>query len=157
MFTASLFCVMALLGGLEDAKNASKSDFQSMEGTWNITAWEVSGEEVPAQKRPELFVIAGLRIEGLGNSALFIQIDPSKTPRWFDLVPNRLDEKRAIKGIYELKGDSLKICIPDTRGGKKTHDQRPDSFETKNKDRLLMTLKRAKDRNATLAVPLTHL
>jgi len=156
MFAAGCFCFLSLVSGFSQEKSAPKSDVQLIEGTWNVVGWEVSGEEIPADKRPELLIIAGLRMEGLGQ-ALFIKLDSSKSPKWLDVLPERGAEARAIKGIYELKDENLTICIPDTRVGKKTADHRPDTFETKGKDRILMTLKRGKDRNATLAVPLTHL
>ena len=157
MLFASCLWALTLLADTPQEKSASKSDVQLIEGTWNVVGWEVSGQEVPADKRPELLILAGLRIEGLGRQANLFQLDASKSPKWFDVLADRGEEKRAVKGIFELKGDRLRICIPDTRGGKKTADQRPDNFETKDKLRILITLKRGEDRNATIAVPLTHL
>jgi uncharacterized protein (TIGR03067 family) len=58
---------------------------------------------------------AGQRLEGS------IRVDPSKTPKHLDL---RLDGGQAFQEVYELEGDTLRVCYP-VRGG-----ARPTSLRT---------------------------
>ena len=46
-------------------------------------------------------------------------------------------------GVYELDGDTLKLCLALVEAGKGADQKRPTDFD-KNKPQMLITLKRAK-------------
>ena len=68
-----------------------------------------------------------------------VRIDATTTPKQLDITPAD-KEDAPMKGIYELNGDSLKICTVEQRDG-----ERPGSFDSKvEKKAVLLTLKRQK-------------
>ena len=74
-------------------------------------------------------------------SKITIVVDPATTPRTIDLKVETGSEKGLIlEGIYEIKGDEMKLCIRGEPGA-----NRPLEFATKEGARLvLFVLKREK-------------
>ena len=74
-----------------------------------------------------------------GKPDMPIQIDPTKTPKAIDVyIPGAMKFKAHLKGIYELKKDELRICLPlSMEAG------RPAKFSSKDFRRLYV-LRRAK-------------
>jgi uncharacterized protein (TIGR03067 family) len=66
-------------------------------------------------------------------------LDPTKNPKWIDVTYTDGERKgESSLGIYELKDDSLKICMSRST-------TRPMEFETKaESQRHMMVLKREK-------------
>lgn len=98
------------------------------QGTWRAVAFEADGSPVaPQQYQDARLVIAGdrftlwnplpdaeQRVEGT------FRVDPSKAPKELDL---HLDGGKTVREVYELEGDTLRVCYP-VRGG-----DRPTSLE----------------------------
>jgi uncharacterized protein (TIGR03067 family) len=134
------------------AADRAGEELKKLEGTWKVVAMEVSGKPVPAGKLPvEKFIIKGdqvvLRERGKDKKA-GIRVDPTREPRALDLLLPHGKERVTWKGIYALKGDELKICMP-VAVAKGTSlppiDQlgaRPDSFSTKGRARTLIVARR---------------
>jgi uncharacterized protein (TIGR03067 family) len=73
---------------------------------------------------------------------LTIKIDPSTTPKCIDLKVEAGSLKgTTLEGVYECKGDELKLCLNFASGIR----DRPLGFETKaGSNRVLLVLKRQK-------------
>lgn len=116
-----------------------EADSAAILGTWDIVTVEDSGQVVPEDK--------GAMMEFFAETMTFRQSGKS-TPQ---VSTYRLDEaKKHIDtthvvgnhenvGIYELKGDDLRLCMNDDEGSK----VRPTEFKS-GKKILLVTLRRAK-------------
>jgi uncharacterized protein (TIGR03067 family) len=83
-----------------------------------------------------------------------ITVDPSKTPKQIDLATHSGGQPRVTLGIYQLEGDTLKLCLAPTTarrrvvtdGGKEelvvTGGKRPTAFDPKQGT--VLVLKRQK-------------
>jgi RNA polymerase sigma factor (sigma-70 family) len=104
-------------------KKGVKNEMAALEGTWKVIRLERNGVEA---KEKATVIIKGNKFTiepeaGNPRTSTF-KIDPSKKPKWFDDVP---EGSAAWPGIYELDGDTLKICF-DSEGTLK----RPSEFKT---------------------------
>jgi uncharacterized protein (TIGR03067 family) len=108
-------------------------DLQALQGEWEVVSAESNGSPPP----PEMKII-GSRFAFSGNTLTFLSgkkvsftLDSSKRPRQIDLGRNKQQ-----LGIYELDGDTLKMCIGPA-------DDRPKEFSTKPRtDHSFFLLKR---------------
>jgi uncharacterized protein (TIGR03067 family) len=130
--TSSLVLVPACSGKGQDEQ--SKNDHAALQGQWEIVSAESNGEPPP----PGLldgakFAFSGDKLTLLGKEGTF-ELDAGKRPRQIDFIRGKT---RQI-GIYELDGDSLKLCVGPA-------DDRPKQFNTKPRtDHSLFILKRKK-------------
>jgi uncharacterized protein (TIGR03067 family) len=117
------------MADLNEQQSVSESELAPFQGSWKPVAVEVDGSPVPPHEYQDARLViagdrfllwnplpdAGQRVEGS------IRVDPSKTPKHLDL---RLDGGQAFQEVYELEGDTLRVCYP-VRGG-----ARPTSLRT---------------------------
>jgi RNA polymerase sigma-70 factor (ECF subfamily) len=144
---AKLFGVLAV-ALLLAADDAAKNDQDKLQGTWETTAMEVNGQDFAANGVKLKFTFKGNMIIMTGENAEEItrdysefryKLDPSKTPKAIDMTVTKGDRKDSvIDGIYEMKGDTLRICTKIDGTG------RPAKFTGEGEGTVLMTLKRAK-------------
>jgi uncharacterized protein (TIGR03067 family) len=137
--------ITATLSAQEDAV---KKELAKLEGTWSIVSAEENKEAVPADIVNELkFVFKGseLTLKGVERiinkvAKVKIKIDPGTTPKTIDFTIEAGSEKGSvIEGIYELKGDDLKVCAQTVERN------RPTEFATKPASNLILfVLKRDK-------------
>ena len=130
--------VAITVGSLPGA--AEKKDARAqVEGTWQVVSVEMNGQQVPGLESAELT----LRPDGgktfkLPSGTLeegTYKLDPQADPGHIDSTTD--GKPGTERGIYELKGDTLKLCL-STAGG-----TRPDSFATRaGTDLILIVLKR---------------
>jgi uncharacterized protein (TIGR03067 family) len=117
-----------LLGGGDPAK----TDLEKLQGTWVLASMETEGHDVAPddfknwtasyeQNRVVLRVGDRVRRRGL------VTLDPGRKPKaintWDQDGPY---EDQTVPGIYELDGDTLKLCF--ARPGQ----ERPKEFTTKS-------------------------
>jgi uncharacterized protein (TIGR03067 family) len=117
-----------LLGGGDPAK----TDLEKLQGTWVLASMETEGHDVAPddfknwtasyeQNRVVLRVVDRVRRRGL------VTLDPGRKPKaintWDQDGPY---EDQTVPGIYELDGDTLKLCF--ARPGQ----ERPKEFTTKS-------------------------
>ncbi len=110
-----------------EAKPLSE-DAKRMQGTWTVERAAWRGEELPVDARGKMkFVITDemMIVREPNGKAEFLafQLDPSKSPKWIDIT----EDNRVRLGIYEIKGDELKICNnnqPDDKA------ERPTEFKS---------------------------
>ena len=106
-----------------------KTDFDLLQGTWSVSALEMDGQPMGGIPAGACITVAGARFTTAGMGADYegeMTVDASASPKRFDLLFQTGPEagNRSL-GIYELDGDSWKMCLT-TRGG-----ERPTKFATK--------------------------
>jgi uncharacterized protein (TIGR03067 family) len=82
-----------------------------------------------------------LSFQGPGD----FKIDPSKTPKEIDITLHLINARDVtVRGIYEIKGDALKVCYYTRQAGIRT---RPTEFSSTDDPLMgLITLTRAQDK-----------
>ncbi|MHC5541518.1 TIGR03067 domain-containing protein [Singulisphaera rosea] len=117
-----------LLGGSADP--GVESELKTIEGPWRFVAIRSQGKEVPDEsfKDSKLMLKGGVlttMVPGYTDLGGF-KIDPSASPKAIDITLNEgLRQKITYFGIYENKGDTLRVCFG--LEGK----PRPTEFESK--------------------------
>ncbi len=139
---------MVSFGVAPAQEDAVKKELAGMAGDWRLVRGEESGEPAPEFVIKNLeCVIEGDRLTFKGvatltdiASRLSIKIDVSTTPACIDLKVEAGSLKGdVLEGVYERKGDELKLCLYVGKGN------RPLEFETKAGSNLvLFILKREK-------------
>ena len=131
----TLLCTLVLTasGGTAaraDDKADVEKDLKKFQGTWTFESVEVGGKEQPAAD------FKGMTVTFEGNKFIVkkgdevIQVgkqklDPSKSPKASDVTVVEGPNKGAVMlGIYEISGDTLKVCF-DPEGKK-----RPTEFKS---------------------------
>ena len=133
---STLAAAGAYAGGTEDRKR--------IQGAWDVMSVTDGGRAVPAEKlkgaqiiltKDELIAIMEGEKKVIGTYTL----NPSEKPKHIDL---KTEGKYVMKGIYELDGNSLKLCFNEDPTG-----ARATAFESKkgSPNDLLFVLKRKKD------------
>jgi uncharacterized protein (TIGR03067 family) len=141
--TASALALLLLApAALLRADDAPKGD-KDLDGDWEVVSAIQDGKEQPPPDRKQLVSVMGEKIvfkDGDETHTGALKLDPTKTPRTFDLTPDDGPEKgKTTRGIYEIKGDEMRVCHGDAGA------DRPKEFASKQGSGLaLVTLKRAK-------------
>jgi len=121
---------------------AAKADKDAIQGTWKLVSAEHGGKI----DKPEGADALKIRFEG-GQSYQVkgeekvdpaeFKLDSDKSPKQIDLTPGTGPDKgKTMKGIYELNGDKLKLCIAG--------DDRPADFKAEKEDPAVLTFERDK-------------
>lgn len=152
---ARLFCVLAVLvacvapARVEEEERSGKreqdtrKDLQEMQGTWQLESIADSKKAKIDTKKRTLFVGADLFIVREGEKVVQagqLRLVTTKSPRTADVTVRKGEhEDTTMLGIYELKGDTLKVCF-DPEG-----ESRPKKFEAKKDSSVYVaTYKRVK-------------
>lgn len=116
-------------------------DKEKFQGKWKAEKAVRNGEEAPAEELAKMSIVFKDNVaiphegENARDEAEFT-LDEKKKPKTIDIRPKQGNEK-LIEGIYELDGDTLKICF--AKAG------RPSKFEsTAGSDVMFIVLKRVK-------------
>ncbi|MBI3408685.1 MAG: sigma-70 family RNA polymerase sigma factor [Planctomycetes bacterium] len=128
------------------AQAKSPSDLDIIQGTWVPVSVEQDGKNVQAEDLADLkllFKASKLFTKYGENGKDWRQSDfklhPNKNPKVIELItPDESD--KPVKGLYALKGDTLKLCINNRPGG-----EEPTEFTAKEGTGLVIfELRRAK-------------
>src|SRR5262249_30064447 len=122
----TLLCplVLAAYGARADDKADVRKELKKFEGTWTFESFEAGGKKLsadPFKGRTVTFegdkysVKRGDEVE----EAATAKLDPSKSPKTLDVKVTDGPNKGAVMlGIYEISGDTLKVCF-DPEGKKR--------------------------------------
>ena len=141
---------LAFLVGVAYADDKDKkSDLDKMKGTWKATSGEAGGIALPDEFLDKVtFTIKGDKytfkspdetgVETVEEGAL--KLDAAKKPAQMDInITKGKDEGKKQYGIYELDGDTMKLCFTPPEEG------RPKDFTTKEGSKnVVMVFKRQK-------------
>jgi len=101
-----------------DNKDAAMKEYAKFEGVWRFALVEVEGVKQPdAPFETNKLIISkdgGFTIvQGPKITQGTLKLDPTKTPKHYDFtVTEGPDKGLTALGIYELDGDTYKICLP---------------------------------------------
>jgi uncharacterized protein (TIGR03067 family) len=100
--------------GRGDLKKTNE-EAKAMEGTWEMTSGEMGGQKLPdaVLKTFTLVLKDGkYTVKSAGpDDKGTVRIDPAKQPKEMDVIGEEGPNKgKTFPAIYELDGDSLKIC-----------------------------------------------
>ncbi|HYH64475.1 MAG TPA: TIGR03067 domain-containing protein [Urbifossiella sp.] len=137
-FVAAAVTVLAVAG----SGATRPADDEAIQGTWEVVGISDNGEKAPPEKfkgarmvitKDKLTILADGKTQSTGT----YKLTAAARPRQIDL---RVEEKH-LKGIYDLRGDSLRLCFNENPGG-----PRPTAFESKkgSENDQLFELTRAK-------------
>ncbi|HMP02517.1 MAG TPA: TIGR03067 domain-containing protein [Gemmatales bacterium] len=130
-----LLCVIGFVGlgsaGLwADDKAALEKEVSLFQGTWTIESSITGGVEIPTDQLKGLVMVfeSDKHTVKMGDQVIQVgtqKLDPSKSPKTIDVTMTEGPSKGMVMlGIYELDGDTLKVCFDAT--GKK----RPTEFKS---------------------------
>ena len=125
-------CLVAALtiGRASAQGDAAKKELKKLEGTWATVSIEAAGQKVTDEdkiKTRKLTTTGAKYTLKVGDETVqgTIEINPTKKPKTIDVKPDSGTNKgKTLLGIYELDGDSLKLCLAPP--GK----DRPTAFAT---------------------------
>jgi uncharacterized protein (TIGR03067 family) len=115
---------VAVIFGVAHAGDDSAKESAKLAGTWEPTAAEDYGQKLPEEQVKNLrLVLTGDEFTTSDGDTTVMKgnfkIDPVKKPKRIDLKSTSGRHKgKTLEGIYELDGDSLKICFVEP-GGKR--------------------------------------
>jgi uncharacterized protein (TIGR03067 family) len=132
----ALCLVMMLAAGpvAADEPAAARDDLKRLEGAWEAESVERDGRPEPpaAVSERRLRVEAGRWAlpQGPGGAVVAwsrVAVDPGASPKAITLTAESSKGQRVVsEGVYELDGDTLRVCFPTKRGG-----PRPAKVEAK--------------------------
>jgi uncharacterized protein (TIGR03067 family) len=137
MFVALGIGLLVAAARAED--KSSSGDKEKLQGTWVLVSGEHDGQPIPEDVAKTVkLVFAGDKVtlhhNDQKNEGTF-KLAPGKKPKEIDLDM----DSGAVKGIYQLDGDTLKLA------NAKPGDERPKEFPKKEGSGLTVaTLKRQK-------------
>ena len=116
-----LALAVALCVAADKPKPDAKKELEALQGTWVMAGLEVNGVEVPEKKLAgTTLVIKGdkytVKVKDSAHETT-IKVDPTTDPKSIDMLfPNGTELPKLGKGVYELDGDTLKICRHQATG-----------------------------------------
>ena len=141
-----LVCVFLLVVSplLAAEPDPAKKDLDALQGAWSVESLEYNGKELK-DKYKISFTCKGnvMTVEGDGKvrkeyAKLALKLDPTTMPKCLDMtVADGIQKDAVMEGLYEIKGDQLRICV-------KVFDKdRPTEFKApEGSNAVLLTLKR---------------
>jgi uncharacterized protein (TIGR03067 family) len=95
--------------------DAAKKDSEKLQGSWIMTALEVEGKALTEEKYKDVVLeIKGERYvvtTGGKSHEVTFTLDAIKSPKEIDLLfPDDPIAPKRHKGIYELEGDTFRLC-----------------------------------------------
>lgn len=140
------FLAVAVAAADDKPKEKPNKDLEPFQGTWSVVSLETDGMAVPEEHTKGLTLeVKGngrvLRQDGEVKSEATFKVDAAKKPKAIDIeVTDGPLAGRTIRGIYEFKDDTLKVCLAIGED-----DKRPDDFTSKEgSGRQLQTFKKEK-------------
>ncbi len=121
-------------------QNAAANDHTLIAGDWQVVYSEDSGRIAPQELLKDLHMVITsdtMTMELGGHQSIFtFELDPRTTPKSIDMTENG----RRKQGIYDLQGDTLRICFDEQS------DNRPTAFDsqTDSANDVVIMLKRIK-------------
>ena len=139
--TKRIACLLALGVFLAVAGTTRADDQKDIQGTWKIEKALRGGEEMPTEES------AKVTLEFKDDKVIVhdpkrdepatFKLDGTTKPKNITIKPEKKDQE--VFGIYELNGDTLKVCFTKEGGA------RPKEFESKaGSEMMLFVLKREK-------------
>jgi RNA polymerase sigma-70 factor (ECF subfamily) len=119
-----------------DREKQTRDDLDRLQGTWEVTEVVFDGKPVDGfQDASAVFDKDKMSLIGQGGKKEYrIKLDPSKKPRAIDLTSLDGEFEGSNPAIYQLDGDTLKLCMFNEPGNKK----RPTEVASNEGSKLLL-------------------
>jgi uncharacterized protein (TIGR03067 family) len=130
--------ILVSLMAVEEPKDAIKKEYDKFEGTWKMESFMMDGKPSPSKDFADFkMTLKGdtFATEGAdGKSSGTYKIDPTKKPKTLDInfINGALDGVTML-GVYELDGDTYKVCLPTAPGA-----ERPKELASKKGSGLVL-------------------
>jgi len=141
--TRTLIIVAVALAITPATQAESKEEgLAKLQGKWRVERIEENGVAEPDEEAKRFVLVfkenrINVELRGQVEHTDF-QIDPTKSPKEIDMIPQYGDDKgKKFRGIYEIDGDTLRICATPLA-------ERPKKIVSEQ-GTLILILKRAKD------------
>jgi uncharacterized protein (TIGR03067 family) len=129
----------------DQPKEKAKEEKQKLQGTWKLLSITQDGQESDKSNDDIQLIFSGddfsAKVPSGDDHKGTFKVNPASKPRAIDIMLTEGPEKdKTAEGIYELKGDELRLCIakPGNKG-------RPTEFASKPDSGILLVIaKRAK-------------
>jgi len=137
-------CIGGVLLAADKPEEEIKKEKEKLKGTWTVMGLELEGEKIEEDFVKQIkLLMDGDKITLKGDfpdsdryGKLTLKLDPSVKPKTIDLTL-AAEKDTTLEGIYQLDGDTWKICL------KVSGKERPTKFETQaGSEMVLATLKR---------------
>lgn len=114
-----LLAAIARPAWAEEDDEAFKKELAALAGTWRLESSLVNGDSPPEEVRKEVAMtrtadgkIVGRRGETVMMEGIVKKLDLAATPKTIATDITAGDNKgKTVEGIYELDGDTLRICV----------------------------------------------
>ena len=138
-----MYLLVAVLLAAAPAEDKSK-DEEKIQGNWTVVSREMGGKKTPEAelKALKMTIKEGTITtdDGKMKEKHAYKLDPTKEPKAIDLTNTGIENKETTLAIYELDGDTLKICWSE-----KDPDHRATKFASgEDSGNTMMVLKREK-------------
>jgi uncharacterized protein (TIGR03067 family) len=129
----------------DQPKEKAKEEKQKLQGTWKVLSITQDGQESDKSNDDIQLIFSGddfsAKVPSGEDHKGTFKVNPANKPKAIDIMLTDGPEKdKTAEGIYELKGDELRLCIakPGNKG-------RPTEFVSKPDTGILLVIaKRAK-------------
>lgn len=144
--TLSTFALLGLAfaAPIPKDKDKPKKDEDAIQGTWQLDTIDLGGVAPPAGQDLKTIrftfkegKLSVSRMGGPDKKEGEYKIDPTTKPKNLDLTESG---GRLSPGIYELNGDTLKICIAEGQ-----NPVRPTEFKSNGPQNAVVVFKRVTD------------
>jgi uncharacterized protein (TIGR03067 family) len=132
----AMLTIACLVAAAAEQDDAAKLEMKKLQGAWKTVAVESEGQKIePPAELASTVVIKGdtytvTAVTETGQkvvSELTFRVGHKKNPKEIDFTTAAGPDKgKRIKGIYQLKGDTLQVCFNPKKDG-----ERPTAFTTK--------------------------
>jgi uncharacterized protein (TIGR03067 family) len=145
-FCACLLALVLVVSAVGAGSEKAKKDLAALQGTWEVKTLEYDGKDLTGEHKLS-FVFKGDTATVQGDpkvkkeyAKVKFKLDPTTNPPCADLtVTAGVQIDATMEGIYELKGDELKLCV------RVIGNDRPLKFESPaGSSTALVTMKRQK-------------
>jgi uncharacterized protein (TIGR03067 family) len=136
------FSLVALVAGawlasVASAGRGADADKDELQGVWVATSMEINGKPAPAKEvertrftfKGEKLLVRHAKDDGQEEEGTF-KADRNQSPKQLDITV----KKKTLAGIYEVKGDELKVCYENGGNAK----NRPTKFATNKEEELVL-------------------
>jgi uncharacterized protein (TIGR03067 family) len=119
----------------EDYAKLFQKDVDNLQGDWEVTEFVVGGEDMLTKKGEKRKIVVNVLRNGMNlpddERVYSFNLNPTRMPKHLDLLgqvePGK-SQQMLVLAIYELKKDTLKLCVPMGEPNKRT--TRPEEFNS---------------------------
>jgi len=110
-----MFLAATVVSAAEAPEDKTKDELKTLAGVWRIETAMIDGKDI-GESIGEEIVFEGNKVtkrhpQGGAEEVFTCKINPQASPLEMDLKPEDKDKDSVLKCIYEIKSESLKICV----------------------------------------------